>query len=178
MQPLQAAFSLRCYIGFAMDKDRRLFLGLLGTSAVAGLGLLTLASGSAAATFEVQHSPEQWRKKLGAARYHILREAGTERAFTSPLLKEHRRGTFACAGCALPLFSSAAKYDSGTGWPSFKKTLPGAVAYRRDGSLGMSRTEEHCRRCGGHLGHVFDDGPPPLGKRHCINGLSLVFKPA
>ena len=111
--------------------------------------------------FEVQRSPAEWRRRLGPARFHILREAGTERAFTSPLLKEKRKGVFACAGCELPLFSSAAKYDSGTGWPSFKKALPNAVAYQRDLTLGMVRTEEHCRRCGGHLGHVFDDGPPP-----------------
>jgi peptide-methionine (R)-S-oxide reductase len=140
--------------------------------------MVMLSAGSSAATFEVRHSPAEWRKRLGPARYHILREAGTERAYTSPLLEEHRKGTFLCAGCALPLFSSSAKYESGTGWPSFKRALPRAVAYRRDNSLGLSRTEEHCRRCGGHLGHVFDDGPPPLGKRHCINGLSLSFKPA
>jgi len=159
------------------DLDRRLFLGLLGTSAVAGLTLFQSGRGTAA-TFEVQRSPEEWRKRLGPQRFHILREAGTERAFTSPLLKEHRKGTFACAGCGLPLFGSAAKYDSGTGWPSFTRALPNAVAYRRDTTLFMERTEEHCRRCGGHLGHVFDDGPPPTGKRHCINGLSLTFRPA
>ena len=159
------------------QSTRRAFLGLSGTVAVAAA--YALNSGRApAATFEVRHSPAEWRRRLGPERYHILREAGTERAFTSSLLKEHRKGVFACAGCGLPLFSSAAKYDSGTGWPSFKKALPNAVAYRRDVTLGMVRTEEHCRRCGGHLGHVFDDGPPPTGKRHCINGLSLTFKPA
>jgi peptide-methionine (R)-S-oxide reductase len=163
-----------------MSKDRRLFLGLLGTTAVAGFAVTLFGRGSpaGAAGFEVQHSPTDWRRRLGPARFHILREEGTEVAFTSPLLKEHRKGTYACAGCALPLFSSAAKYDSGTGWPSFKKALSNAVAYRRDRTLGMVRTEEHCRRCGGHLGHLFDDGPPPLGKRHCINGLSLTFRPA
>ena len=179
MQPWQAAFRFECYIARSMSKDldRRLFLGLLGTSAIAGLTLFQSGSGNAA-TFEVQRSPEEWRKRLGPQRFHILREAGTERAFTSPLLKEHRKGTFACAGCNLPLFSSAAKFESGTGWPSFWKALPNAVAYRQDTSLFMDRTEEHCRRCGGHLGHVFDDGPPPTGKRHCINGLSLTFRPA
>lgn len=158
------------------DIDRRLFLGLLGAGTIAGL--THFASYGDAATFEVQHSPGEWRRRLGPVRFHILREAGTERPFTSPLLKEKRRGTYLCAGCALPLFSSTAKYDSGTGWPSFRKALAGAVAYRADRSLGMTRTEEHCRRCGGHLGHVFDDGPPPTGKRHCINGLSLKFRPA
>jgi len=163
-----------------MDNDRRLFLGLIGTGAVASLVAYSVGCGSPAeaASFEVRRSPDDWRRRLGPERFHILREEGTERAFASPLLEEHRKGVFACAGCALPLFGSAAKYDSGTGWPSFKKALPGAVAYRRDTTFGMARTEEHCRRCGGHLGHVFDDGPPPLGKRHCINGLSLTFKPA
>ena len=162
-----------------MNYDRRLFLGLLGTTAVAGLAASMFGRGSPAeaAGFEVQHSPADWQRRLGPARFEILREAGTERAFTSPLLNEHRKGVFTCAGCALPLFSSAAKYDSGTGWPSFWKALPNAVAYQRDTSLLMERTEEHCRRCGGHLGHVFDDGPPPTGKRHCINGLSLTFRP-
>ena len=156
--------------------SRRLFLGLLGTSAIVAIS--ALASGGQAATFEIQHTPADWLRRLGTARFRILREEGTEIPFTSPLLKEHRRGIYACAGCDLPLFSSAAKYLSGTGWPSFKKTLANAVAYRRDLTLGISRTEEHCRRCGGHLGHVFDDGPPPLGKRHCINGLSLTFRTA
>jgi peptide-methionine (R)-S-oxide reductase len=162
-----------------MSKDRRLFLGLLGTTAAAGLAVAIFGRGTSAdaASFEVQHSAADWLRRLGAARFRILREEGTEIPFTSPLLKEHRKGIFACAGCDLPLFSSTAKYDSGTGWPSFKKALANAVAYRRDLTLGMARTEEHCRRCGGHLGHVFDDGPPPLGKRHCINGLSLTFHP-
>lgn len=159
------------------ETNRRAFLGLSGTVAVASVYALASGRGEAA-TFEVQHTPAEWRQRLGPQRFHILRESGTERAFTSPLLNEHRKGTFACAGCALPLFSSAAKYDSHTGWPSFKKALANAVAYRRDLTFGMARTEEHCRRCGGHLGHVFDDGPPPLGKRHCINGLSLTFQPA
>ena len=156
--------------------NRRAFMGVAAGIGLAGVAICT--SRGKAATFKVQRSPAEWRRRLGAARYRILREAGTERPFSSPLLKEKRKGIFACAGCGLPLFSSAAKYDSGTGWPSFWKPLPNAVAYRRDLSLGMLRTEEHCRRCGGHLGHVFDDGPRPTGKRHCINGLSLTFRPA
>jgi peptide-methionine (R)-S-oxide reductase len=163
-----------------MNHDRRLFLGLIGTTAVAGLTayMFGRATPADAASFEIQRSPADWRRRLGDKRFHILREQGTEYAFTSPLLNEHRKGIFACAGCALPLFSSTAKFDSGTGWPSFWKALPNAVAYRSDTSLLMDRTEEHCRRCGGHLGHVFNDGPAPIGKRHCINGLSLTFKPA
>ncbi len=160
-----------------MSTDRRLFIGLAGSAAVGAACLFGRHAPAWAAGLEVRHSPAEWRRRLGAARFRILREAGTERPFTSPLLKEKRNGLFVCAGCGLPLFSSAAKYDSGTGWPSFRKALSNAVAYRRDRSLGMTRTEEHCRRCGGHLGHVFDDGPPPTGKRHCINGLSLMFRP-
>ena len=162
-----------------MNQDRRFILGLIGTTAIGGLSVYMFDRGSPAdaASFEVRHSQADWQRRLGPTRFHILREAGTERAFTSPLLNEHRKGVFACAGCALPLFSSATKFDSGTGWPSFWKALPNAVAYQRDTILGMERTEEHCRRCGGHLGHVFDDGPPPTGKRHCINGLSLTFRP-
>lgn len=158
--------------------DRRLFLGLSGAGIVSGA--IALASGSAATaeSFEIRRSDADWRQRLGPQRFAILRQQGTERAFTSPLLKEHRKGTFACAGCGLPLFSSRTKYDSGTGWPSFYAALPGAIGTSRDATLGMVRVEEHCRRCGGHLGHIFDDGPRPTGKRHCINGLSLVFKPA
>ena len=119
----------------------------------------------------------EWRRQLGTAAYNVLRHEDTERPFTSPLNDEHRRGTFACKGCAQPLFSSRTKFDSGTGWPSFYRALPNAVLTRTDRSLGMSRTEVLCRRCGGHLGHVFDDGPKPTGLRYCMNGLSLRFRP-
>ena len=161
--------------------DRRLFLGLSGTAAIGGVVALATggaSSSASAASFEIRRSDTDWKRRLGPQRYGILRQAGTERAFTSPLLKEHRKGIFACAGCNLPLFSSTAKYDSGTGWPSFWKALPNAIATSSDMTWGTVRVEEHCRRCGGHLGHIFDDGPPPTGKRHCINGLSLIFRPA
>ena len=128
--------------------------------------------------FAVNHTPAEWRRILGPERYPILREASTERRFTSPLLQEHRRGTFVCAGCALPLFSSATKFESGTGWPSFWKALPRAVVTRTDHSLMEERTEVLCARCGGHLGHLFDDGPKPTGLRYCMNGLALQFRPA
>jgi len=158
--------------------DRRMFLGLAGAGAVSLFlfGKPTGASGSM--RFAVNHTPAEWQRLLGAQRYHILREAGTERAFTSPLNNEHRKGIFTCAGCALPLFSSAAKFDSGTGWPSFWKPLPKAVVTRTDRSLLMERTEVLCARCGGHLGHVFDDGPRPTGLRYCMNGLALNFRAA
>ena len=158
--------------------NRRMFLGAAGS---AGVALLLYGQSGPAATstrFTVNHTPDQWRRILGAQRYDILREARTERAFSSPLLKEHRKGVFTCAGCALPLFSSATKFESGTGWPSFWKPLPKAVVTRSDRSLLMERTEVLCARCGGHLGHVFDDGPRPTGLRYCMNGLALNFRAA
>lgn len=129
-------------------------------------------------TFEIERSEAEWRKLLTPEQYHVLREEGTEYPGTSPLLKEHRKGVFACAGCDLPVYSSETKFESGTGWPSFWQEIAGNVGQRRDTSFGMVRMEVHCRRCGGHLGHVFNDGPPPTGLRHCINGLSLKFHPA
>ncbi|MGC4060776.1 MAG: peptide-methionine (R)-S-oxide reductase MsrB [Aquabacterium sp.] len=128
-------------------------------------------------TFEVHHTDDEWRKLLSRDQYAVLRHEGTERPFTSPLNDEHRAGRFTCAGCALDLFSSKTKFDSGTGWPSFWQPLDKAVAERQDSTLGMVRTEVHCRRCGGHLGHVFDDGPKPTGLRYCMNGVAMTFKP-
>jgi peptide-methionine (R)-S-oxide reductase len=151
-------------------------LGLTGTAAVGLLLFGSAGDASAPMHFSVNRSPADWRRTLGPQRYAILREAGTERAFTSPLLNEHRKGVFLCAGCALPLFSSATKFESGTGWPSFWKPLPHAVVTRDDRSLLMERTEVLCARCGGHLGHVFDDGPKPTGLRYCMNGLALQFR--
>jgi peptide-methionine (R)-S-oxide reductase len=161
------------------DLSRR---ALFGSGLAAGIGILFFARGSgpaeAAMTFQVTHSAQDWRRMLGAERYAVLREAHTERPGSSPLLKEHRHGVFACAGCALPLFASATKFESGTGWPSFWQALPNAVAKRTDRAFGMERTEILCRRCGGHLGHLFDDGPKPTGLRYCMNGLALTFRPA
>ena len=140
-----------------------------------GLGL---SSAQAEGRFAVSHSDAEWRKLLTPAQYQVLREAGTEPPHSSPLNDEHRPGTFACAGCEQALFASAAKFDSGTGWPSFYQPLPDAVGETRDSSFGMLRTAVHCSRCGGHLGHVFDDGPPPTGLRYCMNGVALSFRPA
>ncbi|WP_458373426.1 peptide-methionine (R)-S-oxide reductase MsrB [Pseudomonas laurylsulfatiphila] len=156
----------------------------LGVAALA-IGLLPkistgsalISEASAAETFEVTHSDSEWHAILSDEQYEILREEGTERAYSSPLNNEHRDGTFVCAGCGLPLFSSATKFDSRTGWPSFWAPLDKAVATRQDRAFGMVREEVHCRRCGGHLGHVFDDGPKPTGLRYCMNGLTMKFEP-
>lgn len=153
----------------------------LGLFAGASVGVLMAGCGGSPAeakNFPVRRSEAEWRRRLTPEQFRILREAGTERPFTSPLDKEKRRGLFACAGCGTPVYASAAKYDSGTGWPSFWESVRGAVGTSRDFKLGYPRTEVHCATCGGHLGHIFDDGPKPTGKRHCINGTALVFRPA
>jgi peptide-methionine (R)-S-oxide reductase len=155
--------------------NRRIFLSTLaGSVAVAAAGLPLQAD----ETFEFTLTEAQWRARLSPEAFAVLREEATERAGSSPLDGEKRAGTFHCAGCDLPLFSSDAKYDSGTGWPSFWQPLPDAVRTRPDRGLFGTRTEVHCRRCGGHLGHVFDDGPKPTGKRYCMNGVALAFLPA
>ncbi len=158
--------------------NRRRLIALLGVGAMMPLASACSAKPVAKGTFPIRKTEAEWRRLLGAERFHILREEGTEHPYTSPLNKEKRKGVFTCAGCATPLFASSTKYDSGTGWPSFWKPLPKVVGSSIDRSLGMTRTEVHCNQCGGHLGHVFDDGPAPTGLRYCINGLSLKFQPA
>jgi peptide-methionine (R)-S-oxide reductase len=128
-------------------------------------------------TFEVALSDEEWRRRLTPEQYRVLREHGTERAGTSPLNAEKRPGIFFCAGCGQPVFQTEQKFESGTGWPSFWNPLENAVETREDRSFFMTRTEVHCSRCGGHLGHVFEDGPPPTGLRYCMNGAAMTFKP-
>lgn len=168
-----------------MKRSKRIFLKVFGATTLAGgtaawrlFGAAPAHAQAATGTpFEVVHSDAEWHKMLTDAQYNVLREEGTERPYSSPLNSEHRAGIFACAGCRLDLFSSKTKYDSHTGWPSFWKPLDGAVATQTDTSFGMARNEVHCRRCGGHLGHVFDDGPPPTGLRYCMNGLAMTFTP-
>ncbi len=156
---------------------RRRLLGWLGASAALPV-LAACGSGAKAASYPVRFTEAEWRKRLTAEQFYVLRKNGTEVPGTSPLLKEHGRGTFVCAADGLALFASETKYDSGTGWPSFWKPLPGALATSTDWETGFPRTEVHCTRCGGHLGHVFDDGPKPTGKRYCMNGDAMLFKPA
>src|ERR1700712_2257577 len=136
----------------------------------------TTARPTTGRTFPVSHTDAQWHSLLTPEEYDVLRQAGTETPFSSPLNDEHAAGVFGCAGCALPLFSSTTKFDSGTGWPSFWQAMPDAVLERQDNSLGRAPTEGRGRRCGSHLGHKFDDGPPPTGARYCMNGLALTFR--
>jgi peptide-methionine (R)-S-oxide reductase len=163
-----------------MKFDRRTAIGAGAAGLLGGLGLLWGGRRGEAAPgrYEIMLSDAEWRKRLSPQAYAVLRKASTERAGSSPLDKEKRKGTFLCGGCSLPVYSSAAKYESGTGWPSFFKPLPSAIGTREDDTLFARRTEVHCRRCGGHLGHVFDDGPPPTGKRYCMNGAAMKFVPA
>ena len=157
--------------------SRRHCLAWLGAAATVPL-LAACGSAAAARTFPVRYSDAEWRRRLTPAQYRILREHGTERPHSSPLLKEKRKGTYLCAADGHPLFASETKFESGTGWPSFFRPLAGAVGTSTDYKLGYPRTEVHCARCGGHLGHVFDDGPRPTGKRYCMNGDAMVFRPA
>ena len=152
--------------------QRRKFLGVLLASAAA-----PLLSSRPAMAYEVTKSDAEWRKILSPASYDVLRRQGTEAPNSSKLEFEHRKGIYSCAGCALDNYASTTKFESGTGWPSFWKPLPNAVLTSNDNSLDMDRTEVHCRRCGGHLGHVFDDGPRPTGLRYCMNGVALSFRP-
>ncbi|MEM8978004.1 MAG: peptide-methionine (R)-S-oxide reductase MsrB [Pseudomonadota bacterium] len=152
--------------------DRRTFL--LASAA----GAIAAPMGQAKTTFEITRTDAEWRAMLTSLEYKVMRKEGTERAGSSPLDKVYDKGTYHCRGCDLPLYSSKTKYDSKTGWPSFWKPLPNAVGTKPDRKLLVRRTEVHCRRCGSHLGHVFNDGPKPTGKRHCLNGVSLVFKAA
>jgi len=153
-------------------------LGGAAAAVAATFGLKSSEAASPASKFEITKTDAEWKRQLTPAQYYVLREHGTERAGTSPLDHEKRKGAFHCAGCDLPLFSSATKYDSGTGWPSFWQPLPNAVGTSTDNTLFMTRTEVHCRRCGGHLGHVFEDGPAPTGLRYCMNGVAMTFKAA
>ena len=163
-----------------MDPSRRTLLGMGGAGLLAGIVALlpTRRGEAAAATYPFRLSDAQWRQRLAPKAYAVLRRADTEYPGSSPLNKEHRRGTFVCAGCGNPLYRSEDKFESGTGWPSFTAPIEGAVRTRKDDTLFMARTEVHCRRCGGHLGHVFDDGPRPTGKRYCMNGVAMRFVPA
>jgi peptide-methionine (R)-S-oxide reductase len=146
---------------------------------MAGAALFARPLHASACGFEICRSDAEWRARLSETEYLVLREEETERAYTSPLNEETRAGTYHCRGCASPVYNADAKYDSGTGWPSFFESLPNAVGTKEDRKfIFQVRTEVHCRRCGSHLGHIFDDGPEPTGKRHCLNGLSLAFVPA
>ncbi len=156
---------------------RSLLLGGAASAGAGGSGLLRASPAMATKPFEVTRTAEEWRRLLTPEQYRVLRQHGTERAGSSALDKEERPGTYRCAGCGLPVYASATKFDSGTGWPSFWAPIAGAVGTSEDRGWLMTRTEVHCRRCGGHLGHVFDDGPKPTGLRYCMNGAALTFVP-
>jgi peptide-methionine (R)-S-oxide reductase len=162
-----------------MDVTRRRFLIAANLTVLSMVTIGAWAEGATWASpdsqFAVTHTDAEWRKLLSPPQYDVLRTAGTEAPYSSPLNDEHRRGVFSCAGCALHLYSSDTKFDSGTGWPSFWKALDNAVLERPDTSLGMIRTEVLCSQCGGHLGHVFNDGPQPTGLRYCMNGVAMIF---
>lgn len=159
--------------------NRRVLLGsTIALAAVALVGGRTKQADASEGEFEITRTPEEWRKLLTPEQYRVLREEGTERAFTSPLNDNKAAGIYHCAGCDNPLYSSETKYDSGTGWPSFWEAIEGKVGTSTDYYLIYPRTEVHCARCGGHQGHIFSDGPKPTGKRHCINGVALSFKPS
>ena len=160
-----------------MNRRNILFATAGGVALLIGSKWLGSPAIEPAAAFETEKSDAEWRKHLTPAQYDVLRRHGTERAGSSSLDHEKRNGIFRCAGCDLPLFSSETKFDSGTGWPSFYQPLPNAVGTRDDRSLLLKRTEVHCRRCGGHLGHLFEDGPRPTGLRYCMNGVALKFSP-
>jgi peptide-methionine (R)-S-oxide reductase len=159
-------------------QNRRTALTWLGAAAAASFLTACGSSAARAASFKVNYTDAEWKKRLTKEQYYLLRQEGTEQPFSSPLLGEHRKGTFLCAGCNNELFSSATKFESGTGWPSFWKPLPGAIGTSTDFKLGYPRTEVHCADCGGHLGHVFDDGPKPTGLRYCMDGGAMKFRPA
>jgi peptide-methionine (R)-S-oxide reductase len=162
--------------GMNPASTRRRFLAFLGVGAAMPFASACSAAPSAQGNFPVKKSDAEWRRVLTADQYYVLRQAGTEQPGTSPLNREHRKGTFLCAACDNPLYSSTTKYESGTGWPSFYRPLKGGIGTSTDRILGYARTEVHCARCGGHLGHVFDDGPPPTGKRYCMNGDAMKFR--
>lgn len=157
-----------------MNRRDALCTALAGSAFVMAGGRLSAAEG----TFEVMRSDAEWRSMLSKIEYEVMRAEGTERAGSSPLDKLYEPGLYHCRGCDLALYSSEHKYDSGTGWPSFWQSLPNAIGTKEDRRLFSVRTEAHCRRCGSHLGHIFSDGPAPTGKRHCLNGVSLVFQAA